>query len=103
MADAFQVDASQLHRHAAKLLAVRDQLDAIKSASSAIGQNDAAYGMLCGWISAILERRHQGTDELFGLVDENLRAAADAITATARDYEAADAGARDRITRAGGR
>lgn len=36
MPDAFQVDSSQLFRHAANVRAVRDQLAAIKGASGAI-------------------------------------------------------------------
>ncbi|GIM97145.1 hypothetical protein [Paractinoplanes toevensis] len=102
MGDFFHVDQTQLHRHAARVQAVRDQLGAIKGASQAITQDDAAYGLLCGWIAGILAGRHRDAEELFTLVDENLQAAADAITATANDYEAADTAAHGRITQAGG-
>jgi len=102
MSDSFQVDAAQLYRHAANVRAVRDQLTAIKGASRAIAQDDAAYGMLCGWISGILERRHAGQDALYAYVEENLRLMADALTAIGQEYDAADRSARERITAAGG-
>ncbi|MFG1608560.1 hypothetical protein [Actinoplanes sp. NPDC049265] len=101
--DAFQVDSSQLARHAANVRAVRDQLSAIKSASSAITQDDSAYGLLCGWISAILERRHAGQDELYAYVEENLDLLADAVEATGRDYDTVDGDAQKSIRAAGGR
>ncbi|GLZ02084.1 type VII secretion target [Actinoplanes sp. NBRC 103695] len=100
MAESFNVDAAQLRRHAAHVQAVRDQLGAIKSASAAIGQNDAAYGLLCGWIAGILEARHRRQDTLYSYVEENLTLAAEAPTAN--DYEATDTDASERIRRSGG-
>jgi hypothetical protein len=102
VSDFFHVDSTQLHRHAARVQSVRDQLGAIKGASQAITQDHAAYGLLCGWISGILEGRHRGAEELFAVVDENLQLAAEAIAATGKDYEAADDAAHSRITQAGG-
>ena len=102
MSDAFHVDASQLFRHAANVRAVRDQLTAIKGASSAISQDDSAYGLLCGWISAILERRHGGQDQLYTYVEENLQLLAEALDSTGRDYDAVDGDAQSRIRAAGG-
>jgi excreted virulence factor EspC (type VII ESX diderm) len=100
--DAFQVDASQLYRHAANVRAVRDQLTAIKGASSAISRDDSAYGLLCGWISAVLERRHAGQNDLYSYVEENLRLLADALDSTARDYDRVDTDAQSKIRAAGG-
>lgn len=102
MSDAFQVDSSQLFRHAAAVRAVRDQLAAIKGASSAISQDDSAYGLLCGWISAILERRHGSQDQLYTYVEENLQLLAEALDSTGRDYEAVDGNAQRMIRAAGG-
>jgi hypothetical protein len=102
VSDAFQVDSSQLVRHAANVRAVRDQLTAIKSASSAITQDDSAYGLLCGWISAILERRHVDQDQLYTYVEENLQLLAEAVESTARDYNAVDGEAKSAIQAAGG-
>ncbi|MEU7906324.1 type VII secretion target [Actinoplanes sp. NPDC049118] len=101
MADQFDVDPLQLYRHAANVKAVRDQLAAIKGASQAIAQDAAAYGLLCGWISAILERRHQGQDRLYARAEENLALAAEALIATAREYEAADSRAATEVRKAG--
>lgn len=102
MPDDFQVDPSQLFRHAANVRAVRDQLAAVKGASSAISQDDSAYGELCGWMSAILERRHGGQDRLYSYVEENLELLAEALDATGRDYDAADGSAQRTIRAAGG-
>ena len=102
MSDAFQVDSSQLYRHASNVMAVRDQLTAIKEASTAISADHSAYGLLCGWISGILEARHAGQDALYVYVEENLRLMADAVTAAGRDYDATDASAHDRIKASGG-
>ena len=101
MSDAFQVDSSQLLRHAAKLRAMRDQLTAVRNASTAISQDDRAYGSLCGWISAILERRHSGQDGLYVYAEENLQLLADALDSTARDYDAVDDNAQSMIRAAG--
>ena len=102
MSDNFQVDSSQLLRHANNVRSVSDQLAAIRSASSAISQDDSAYGLLCGWISAILERRHAGQDDLYSYVGENLRLLADALDATAHEYDAVDENAKSDIGVAGG-
>jgi hypothetical protein len=102
VSDAFQVDSSQLYRHASNVLAVRGRLTAIKDASTAISQDHSAYGLLCGWISAILEKRHAGQDALYAYVEENLRLMADAVTATGRDYDATDTTAQARIKASGG-
>ena len=102
MSDAFQVDSSQLYRHASNVMAVRDQLTAIKEASTAISADHSAYGLLCGWISGILESRHAGQDALYVYVEESLRLMADAVTAAGRDYDATDASAHDRIKASGG-
>jgi hypothetical protein len=102
MGEFFHVDSAQLHRHASRVHAVRDQLGAITGASQAITQDHSAYGLLCGWISGILESRHRDAEQLFAVVDENLHAAAEAIKATGNDYDAADSAAHSRITQAGG-
>ena len=102
MSDSFHVDSAQLYRHASNVRAVRDQLAAIKDASRAIAQDDAAYGVLCGWISAILERRHVGQDGLYAYVEENLQLMADALADTGKEYDAADTTAQGRMRAAGG-
>jgi Excreted virulence factor EspC, type VII ESX diderm len=102
VADAFQVDSSQLFRHAANVRAVRDQLTAIKGASGAISQDAGAYGLLCGWISTVLERRHGGQDRLYRYVEENLQLLADALDSTGHDYDAVDGNAQTTILAAGG-
>jgi hypothetical protein len=102
VSDSFHVDSSQVRRHASNVKAVRDQLTAIKEASRAISQDAAAYGMLCAWIGAVLERRHVGQDRLYAFAEENLQLAADALAATGNDYDATDSAAQSRIRAAGG-
>jgi len=103
MDEGFRVDVAQLHQHASNVRAVRDQLGAIKGASQAITQDHSAYGLLCGWISAILECRHRAAEELFNLVDENLRLAAEGITDNAASYEATEHAMHDLMTQLGER
>jgi len=102
MSDGFAVDPAQIRAHAARVDALRQRFGAVTAASAGIAQDDAAYGMLCGWVSAILERRHTRQDQLIGYVEENLRLASDALIRTGQDYEQSDDAAADRINRAGG-
>jgi hypothetical protein len=102
MTDGFAADAAQIRAHAAKLGAVQDRFGAIKGASASLTADTAAYGMLCGWMSAILEQRHVRQDQLFAYVEENLRLAAAALVATSDDYDRTDGAAADRVRQAGG-
>jgi hypothetical protein len=102
MTDGFAADAAQIRAHAAKLGTIQDRFGAIKGASAAINADTAAYGMLCGWISAILENRHERQDELIAYVEENLRLASQALVATGDDYDHTDSTAADRLRQAGG-
>ena len=102
-ADGFLVDAAQIRRHAGQLEAVRARFGAVKSASAHIARDDAAYGLLCSWLPAVLEGRHQRQDSLLAYVEENLALAAEALTAVAGAYDDVDAGAAAAIHKAGGR
>ncbi|MFI5890790.1 hypothetical protein ACIA5D_11805 [Actinoplanes sp. NPDC051513] len=102
MSDGFAVDSRQMRAHAARIEAVQQRFGAVRAASAAIAQDDAAYGVLCGWISAILQRRHVRQDELIAYVEENLRAAAEAVVRTGDDYDRSDDEAASRLRRAGG-
>ena len=101
MTDGFSVDVQQLRAHAAKVDAIQRRFASVRAASAAIAQDDAAYGMLCGWISAILERRHVRQDELIAYVEENLRLASDALIRTGDDYDHVDGTVADNVRRAG--
>ncbi|WP_067499516.1 type VII secretion target [Actinoplanes sp. TFC3] len=102
MADGFTVDASQLRSHAARLDGLRGQFGAVKGASACITGDAAAYGLLCGWISDILEGRHRRQDELVSYAEENLSLLAEALRATAADYELTDSAAAENVHKAGG-
>jgi len=91
MGDKYTVDPEELRRHAGNVESLKDRFGAVKGASTHITQDDRAYGLLCGWISAILEGRHTKQDELVAYVEENLGIVARELRDTAADYEARDA------------
>lgn len=86
----YVVDPEQLRAHASNLEAFQSRFEAIQSASSHIAQDDEAYGLLCGWISGLLEERHQRQDGLVAYVQENIGLAAESIRAAADAYEESD-------------
>ncbi|MDQ3787413.1 MAG: type VII secretion target [Actinomycetota bacterium] len=88
MPDGFTTNPAELRTHAANVDAVRERFGNVKAASAHITQDDQAYGLLCGWISGVLEARHQKQDELIAKVEENLALVAQSLRDTADDYEA---------------
>lgn len=86
----YVVDPEQLRAHASNLEAFQSRFEAIQSASSHIAQDDEAYGLLCGWISGILEERHVRQDGLVAYVEENIALAAESVRAAADAYEESD-------------
>jgi hypothetical protein len=101
MVNGFHVDVEQLRTHVRNIDAVRSRFGAVKSASTHIAQDDQAYGLLCGWISGILEDKHHKTDELIAYVEENLGLVGTELTSVANDYAAMDNTAADRIKAVG--
>jgi vacuolar-type H+-ATPase subunit B/Vma2 len=91
MGDGYTVDNAQLRQHASNLDSLKERFAAVKSASTHIAQDDQAYGLLCGWISAVLEGRHKKQDELVAYVEENIRLAAQALRDSATAYERREA------------
>jgi hypothetical protein len=87
MGDGYDVDIEQLRTHAGNLEKLRDRFGAVKDASTHIAQDDQAYGVLCGWISGILEGRHQKQDDLVAYVEENLSLVAKSLRDAADVYE----------------
>jgi hypothetical protein len=90
MGDGYNVDVEQLRAHAGNVEAIQARFGAVQSASAHIAQDDQAYGLLCGWISGVLEGRHVRQDELIAYVEENLALAAASLRASADDYEAVE-------------
>jgi hypothetical protein len=90
MGEGYTVNVDELRKHAGNLDALKQRFAAVKAASSHIAQDDQAYGLLCGWISGILEGRHVKQDELIAYVEENLTLCAEALRETADDYETQD-------------
>ncbi|MFJ8581096.1 type VII secretion target [Micromonospora sp. NPDC093277] len=83
-------DTEQIRAHASSIEELRSRFEAVRGASAHIAQDDQAYGLLCGWISAILEGRHTRQDELVAYVEENLRLVADGLRRTADSYDGTD-------------
>jgi hypothetical protein len=90
MGEGFQVDIDQLRGLASQFQAFSEEFDAVVTASQAISQDDEAYGLLCSWIPAVLEGRHQEFDEWLNFGQENMELLAGAISGVAGAYEAAD-------------
>ncbi|MBC6447136.1 hypothetical protein [Actinokineospora xionganensis] len=102
MAGGFKTDAEQIRKHAANVAAIQARFGAVKSASGHIAQDDQAYGLLCGWISGVLEGKHAKQDELIAYVEENLALVVKALGDTATAYEAIEDSNASMITAAGG-
>jgi hypothetical protein len=100
--EGYRVDPEQLRRHAVNVEAVAARFGAVRAASGHIAQDDQAYGVLCGWISAVLEGRHTRQDELVEFVAENLKLAAASLRAAADSYVAADEETAGAVRRIGG-
>jgi len=103
LSEGYAVETQQLRAHAANLEALTARFDAVKNASAYIAGDAAAYGLLCGWIAAVLESRHTEQDELLDYVQENLSLAAEGLRATADNYDTVDTEAASLISTAGNR
>ncbi|QTR04611.1 hypothetical protein J7S33_07075, partial [Saccharothrix algeriensis] len=68
----FQVDVEQLRALAANVAEIQARFAAVKAASAHITQDGQAYGVLCEWISGVLEGRHTEQDELIAYQEETL-------------------------------
>nr|CTQ92311.1 hypothetical protein [Kibdelosporangium sp. MJ126-NF4] len=90
MTDHFDVDVEQLRAHARNVDAIRTRFEAVKAASSHIAQDDQAYGLLCGWISGILEGKHARQDALIAQVEKNLDLVVKSLHLSADDYRAVE-------------
>jgi hypothetical protein len=97
----YNVNTEQLRAHAANVEAVKARFEAVKGASAHIAQDDQAYGLLCGWISGVLEGRHTTQDELFAHAENNLAAVARELRQSADDYDAMEDDNTRRINAAG--
>jgi excreted virulence factor EspC (type VII ESX diderm) len=99
MGEGYTVDPAELRKHAGDIDSLKERFAAVKAASAHIAQDDQAYGVLCGWISGILEGRHTRQDELIAYVEENLDIVARELRETAADYEARDANTADAMNK----
>ncbi|PPK63297.1 type VII secretion target [Actinokineospora auranticolor] len=90
MGDGFHVGVQQLRVHAANVEAVHARFAAVRAASSHISGDNQAYGLLCGWISGVLEGKHREADELVSGVESNLELVARALRDCADEYEATE-------------
>lgn len=99
----YDVDIEQIRTHAGNVDAIRARFEAVKAASAHITQDGEAYGLLCQWISGLMEGRHARQDELIAYVEENLSLAVESLRATADEYQAVEDGNARLIESAGGR
>lgn len=87
MSDGYDVDVEQLRAHTGNIDGIRARFAAVKAASAHIAQDDQAYGLLCQWMSGILEGRHTKQDELIAYVEENLNLVVSSLVSTVAHYE----------------
>ncbi|MEU6251017.1 type VII secretion target [Glycomyces sp. NPDC047010] len=90
MSDRFDVVPDDLRAHAANIDAVRERFADVLSAIDTIAQDDQAYGIICQFLPPILAGRQDDQKELTTMAEENLDLLAQAVRATAEDYEAVD-------------
>ncbi|MDX8029314.1 type VII secretion target [Lentzea sp. BCCO 10_0856] len=98
----FNVEAEQLRAHAGSIDAIKQRFAKVKSASSHITADSQAYGVLCGWISGVLEGRHTDIDAVIATVESNLELVAKELRASADSYAAADQDNAAKLRAAGG-
>ncbi|MFY1690507.1 type VII secretion target [Plantactinospora sp. WMMB782] len=103
MGDGYDVEVRQIRSHAGHVEDLAERFGAVKGASAHISQDESAYGLLCGWISGVLESRHTRQDELVAYVAENLSLAAESLRSAADNYENSDLRAADSFDRLGAR
>jgi hypothetical protein len=97
------VNTEQIRQHARNVAALQARFGAVKAASAHIAGDESAYGLLCGWIAAVLEGRHKRQDELIAYAEENLALAVDGLQLNAERYEAVEADTMAAARRLGGR
>jgi hypothetical protein len=90
MGEGYEVNTDQMGQLSSRFAAFATEFDDILTASQAITQDDEAYGILCSWIPAVLEGRHEAFDELMRYGQENFTLLSNAITSTADSYTSAD-------------
>ncbi|GAA1332610.1 hypothetical protein [Saccharothrix algeriensis] len=98
----FQVDVEQLRAHAANVAEIQARFAAVKAASAHITQDGQAYGVLCEWISGVLEGRHTEQDELIAYQEETLGIVVKTLLVSSDDYETVDADNASLVRAAGG-
>ncbi|MEV6236150.1 type VII secretion target [Lentzea sp. NPDC051838] len=102
MSQAFHVTPEELRKHAANVEAVKNRFAAVKSASAHIQRNDQAFGLMCAWMTFVLDARHTTTDNLIAYAQENLDVSAYELRATADHYEGVDSEQAVCVDRSGG-
>ncbi|SDD85546.1 type VII secretion target [Glycomyces harbinensis] len=90
MAGSIEVITDDLRAHAANIESVRERFAAVLSAIDSVSQDNEAYGIICQFLPPILAGRQEDQKELTTMAQENLELLAQALRATADDYESAD-------------
>jgi hypothetical protein len=90
MGQGYEVNPEQMAQLSTRFADFATEFDAILTASQAISQDDEAYGILCAWIPAVLEGRHEAFDEMMRYGQENFTLLSEAIKSTAENYENAE-------------
>ncbi|HEX5204585.1 type VII secretion target [Paractinoplanes rhizophilus] len=97
MTDHFQVNAASLTSHAGEVDGIGDGLGQAASAAQTVQTDTGAYGQLCQFVPALLNGLQQAMVDGMNTAAGSAHDTADALRATAADYDGADAGAAEKI------
>ncbi|WP_433360216.1 type VII secretion target [Actinoplanes sp. CA-142083] len=97
MSDHFQVNSASLTAHAGEVDGIGDGLSEAASAAHTVQTGTGAYGQLCQFVPALLNGLQQAMADGMTTAADSAHDTADALRATAADYDGSDAGAAEKI------
>ena len=97
MSGEFQVNSASLTTHAGEVDGIGDGLAQTAQAGRTVQTDTGAYGQLCQFVPALLNGLQQAMVDGMNTAADSAHDTADALRATASDYDSADSGAADRI------
>ncbi len=102
MSQPVQVTPGELRRHAGHLDAAAGELDTAQQAGNATRSGAEAYGKLCAMVPGMLDQLRAPLVEAIGAAAQSVRDTADALIATASNYEFTDQAAAETLRDSGG-
>ncbi|NMO54829.1 ESX-1 secretion-associated protein [Actinoplanes sp. TBRC 11911] len=94
---AFQVDSAALGTHADALHHVGNGLSTAADAAHTVQTDAGAYGQLCQFVPALLNRLQQAMVDGMATAATSAHETADALRSVAAEYDTADRASADRL------